>query len=122
MNALKDIELDKVEKCVSMIETILCKEYIPTRQNVDLERTVAHGLYQKGHKDWVVNDEISGPQIGGISEKALTQIAEEETQFNGEFQVIIKYKGGTKYFKAHPAREFQNKCILPYKDLNSRLN
>ncbi|MGV8172498.1 MAG: hypothetical protein ACP5OA_07450 [Candidatus Woesearchaeota archaeon] len=112
----EDSEIE-IEKCMQTIDHILANTYLNDNQYIDW--TVAHKLYKLGNTEWTYNDDVSGPQISGISEIALTRIAENEIPYSGEFQVVIEFRNGTKYFKKHPIRDKTNQSILPYNSIIS---
>lgn len=112
----EDLEAE-IEKCMQTIDHILSRNYLKDNQYIDW--IVANKLHKLGNTEWIYNDDISGPQISGVSEIALTRIAENEIPYMEEFQIVVESRNRTKYFRKHPIRDKTNQCILPYKDIIS---
>jgi hypothetical protein len=118
---------EKIEDCVWVIDNILentldahdfkeCQH----SENSQIESLVAHYLFEKGYREDVYKDEVSGPQLNNTSEKALMKIAQDGIIYHGKFQIVSESKKGATYFKVTDVKKIIGREVK-YKDIRKNI-
>lgn len=101
-----------LEKCKSVIGRFLlrspdipiCSENI----RLTIDSVIVDYLVRTGNQEFLFNDVSFGPQIGGLSDKALYDFSQEGRVFNsnsGRFQIRHKYgEYSERFYEAWSAR------------------
>jgi hypothetical protein len=100
-----------LSKCKAILEDFLLNsDQIPIcskSSTIYLDSCVARYLIKEGHEDFLVEDVSLGPQVGGVSQKALIDFAQEQKVFDGKsgrYKIKIDYVvHSARVFEAWPA-------------------
>jgi hypothetical protein len=108
----------EIENCVEEIDFILYNNEL--ENGMYIEKMVAHHLNAHGRTGWIYNDEISGPQINEISEKALMHIADRGIIYHQKFKITSELKNDIRYFKTELIDESEK--VLTYNELDDEMH
>jgi hypothetical protein len=108
----------EIENCIEEIDFILYNNEL--RNDMYIDQMVAYNLKIHGRTGWVYNDDISGPQINDISERALMHIVDRGMIYHQKFRIASELKNGVRYFMAKSIDK--NEKILTYNELDDEIH